>query len=137
MTWPPRGRPPRMAWYGFAYGTAASSRGVVDAVDVGCLWGKVEGPRPGRPGQQLGYSSLSPTIERVGLQGVRPLEPGEIEELDRLPAAERRIGSARFVMLVRPRDVAAYTRWLMANGAAASQLPSIHDRFLDWLNADR
>lgn len=130
LAWPPRGRRPRLAWYGFAYGYPTPM--VADGTDVAAPWGRVEQVTRGRL-EDLRFTRLSEVVVPAGIQGVRPMSVDESDRLDRLADAQRAVASARTAGSVSSTHAAAYQQWRDFNGAVVHQLPEEHGPFLRWI----
>lgn len=132
-TWPPRGRPPRLVWYGFAYGRF-NPTSLVDAVEVGSLWGRVVQIGAGAS-PTYDYELLTRRVEPLGVQGVRPMSAEEISAAEDLPRAEHKLASTRFPRLFRHPFAGPYASWLSTNGVIAARLRPTHGAFLDWIGS--
>lgn len=132
-TWPDRR--PRLVWYGFAYGyTRFPPDHLVDAMEVGCLWGRVEQRIEAGGETVLEYTALSETVEPVGVQGVHPVGPDHGSRADALARAERRVAK-RPARRIGRRAIAAYAEWLSNHGTAAGLLPPEHAPFIGWIRS--
>lgn len=94
--------------------------GLVDAERIAAPWARVEVS----PGAQQ-FVKMSGGIEKIGAQGVRPLNKDEVRIIDEYKKRRGQGGS------LYQKDY--YCFWLSTNGVIAENLRPKHENFFNWL----
>lgn len=94
--------------------------GLIDAERVSMPWARIEVS----PGAQR-FVKMSEGIEKIGVQGVRPLNKDEVKIIDEHKKRRRQGGS------LYQKDY--YCFWLSTNGVIAENIRPRHENFFNWL----
>ncbi len=132
-SWPPGGKG-QVCYYAFAGGLRPA---LADAEVVAAPWARVVMDATGR--QNPGLEILTPQLQELGIQGVRPLTKEEISIWDSRDAVEQEIyGLSRSV--TRPDGAGRlkefYCLFLKTHGAVGKAVRSRHREFFDWLGCE-
>lgn len=123
-SWPP-GAEPAVVRYAFAMRHA---RDLSDGMEVAAPWARSTESADGTVTMEL----LRPQVDRIGIQGVRPMRADELS----LARREEEVA----VLLTRPLDPAGESLvrrftcdWLKRQGTAAAEILPRHEGFVRWL----